>query len=35
VKIEKEGYKPWVLEEIKIDKDINLGEIPLLKERKK
>ncbi|MEM3666063.1 MAG: 4Fe-4S dicluster domain-containing protein [Candidatus Bathyarchaeia archaeon] len=35
VKIEKEGYKPWILEEIKIDKDLNLGEIPLLKEGKR
>jgi len=33
IKIEKDGYIPWVLEDIKTDKDVNLGEITLLKRK--
>ena len=31
--VEKDGYIAWVLDEIKTEKDINIGEIPLLKKR--
>jgi Fe-S-cluster-containing dehydrogenase component len=31
IKIEKEGYIPWILDEVKTDKDVNIGNIALLK----
>jgi Fe-S-cluster-containing dehydrogenase component len=31
VKVEKEGYNTWILEGVKTDKDVNLGDIPLLR----
>ncbi|MEM2103746.1 MAG: 4Fe-4S dicluster domain-containing protein [Candidatus Bathyarchaeia archaeon] len=31
VKIEKIGYLPWILDRVKTDKDVNIGEITLLK----
>jgi len=35
IKVEKEGYITWTLDEINTDKDVNLGDIPLLREKKK
>mgnify|MGYP000235729786 FL=1 len=34
IKIEKEGYDTWILDGIKTDKDVNLGDIPLLRKSK-
>ena len=34
VKIEKEGYIPWTLDKVKTDKDVNVGDITLLKEER-
>jgi Fe-S-cluster-containing dehydrogenase component len=31
IKVEKEGYNTWTLKGIKTDKDVNLGDIPLLR----
>jgi len=31
IRVEKDGYIPWVLDEVKVDKDVNLGEITLLR----
>jgi len=31
IKIEKEGYNTWTLEGVKTEKDVNLGDIPLLR----
>jgi len=33
ITVEKDGYIPWVLSEVRVDKDVNLGEIALLRKR--